>query len=209
MDRLSTEVPKGTKESDEMLTPILKSIGYVATGWARLEHSINRVIWSLASMDDKDGACVTAQIPGLLPRMRALIALAHRHGCGDVLLKDLNKFSSRIDGLARKRNRIVHDPWYVKSDGSQFGRLEITADRRLVFEVQPETPTEVLLVASDIAEAGVDFGKLHDRIKAEVVDSLKGQIEEHLGTGSADFLGQPDPDTEPEAPRPPPRSSRE
>jgi hypothetical protein len=169
----------------------------VATGWATLEHEINQVIWRLASMSNGDGACITAQIPAILSRMRALIALAHRSGCDSDLLKELNRFSSEVDGLSRRRNRIIHDPWFVKPDQSAFGRLEITADRRLIFEMRPEGAPEVLAVAQEINDAKGAFVKLRDRIRDSVVAHAKEQIEAHHGKGSADFLDRPDQDNEP------------
>ena len=128
------ERPSELPEMDEqtrgwfMAHPILIAVGSVATGWASLEHEINRVIWALAAVADRDGACITAQMIGVMPRMRALIALAHRKGCDEALLKKLNKFTTKVDGLGRQRNRVVHDPWYVKDDYRAFGRLEISAD---------------------------------------------------------------------------------
>ena len=190
------EIYKGTKESDERLTPLLKSIGYVVTGWAALEHEVNKVIWSLASMTDEDGACITAQFSGFLPRMRALIALAHRNGADEKLLKDLNKFSALADGLARKRNRIVHDPWYIRSDLSNLGRLEITADKKLVFEIRPHDPIEITKIAHEITDAKKLFFGLKKRLSDRLRETLKSQIEEHHGKGSADFLDRPNQDSD-------------
>ena len=191
------------------LTGMLEAIGYVATGWARLEHEINTVIWRMAAMSDEDGACITAQIPAIMPRMRALIALAHRAGADEQLLKELNRFSSDVDGLGRRRNRVIHDPWLRKrNDAGTFGRLEITADRRLVFEIRPEGRTEILAVAQEIEAAKKRFLALNDRLKAAFLAHAKGQIEGHLGKGSADFLDQIVRDIEPSEPQQPPQPSQ-
>lgn len=74
------EPPENDSTTRFALLPLLEAIGYVATGWARLEHNINLAIWRLAAVEDADGACITAQIPSIVPRMRALIALVHRNG---------------------------------------------------------------------------------------------------------------------------------
>ena len=63
------------------ITPLMEAIGYVAHHWARLEHEINQMIWALAAIVPPDGACLTAQIPSIVPRLRALIALADNNGC--------------------------------------------------------------------------------------------------------------------------------
>ncbi len=191
-------------DTDNSSTPserraaLLAAIGSVASIWAELEHEINRAIWALTSMSDGDGACVTAQILAILPRMRALIALAHRSGSGEELLKDLNKFSGVVEGLGRRRNRIIHDPWFVKTDESEFGRLEITADRRLVFEIRPESPAEVLEVSDEILNAIDAFSKLRQRINDDLTADAKERIGARLGTDSANFQGQLNLDNETE-----------
>src|SRR5947209_12725652 len=91
--------------------PLMAGIGRVAAVWAKLEFLINEMIWDLANVDIRSGACITSQLTSPVSRMRALIALVRLHGGKDDLITDLNKLSGRIDALARRRNRIVHDPW--------------------------------------------------------------------------------------------------
>jgi hypothetical protein len=185
------------KESPEdvhkRIAPLLEAIGYVAVHWARLEHEINQAIWALCALESADGACLTAQIPSIMPRMRALIALVHKNGCGEKLLTDLNRFAGEADKLARRRNRVIHDPWYFRDDTNQiFGRLEVTADKRLVYEIKLQTRKDVLDIAHEIIAAQKTFEALRARINAE----FQAQLESRLGTdseGSPDF---PNPDTE-------------
>ncbi len=184
--------------SEPRINPMLVAIGSVVIAWADLEHQINRAIWGLASMSDKDGACVTAQIPAILPRMRALIAVAHTSGCSETLLKDLNKFSSVVDGLGRRRNRIIHDPWFRKKDQNEFARLEVTADRRLVYELRPQSPDEIMDFVREITDAGKTFLKLRKRIHGDLKAFAKEQIEASHGKGSADFLDQLNQDNDTE-----------
>lgn len=190
-------------ESDDIINyrhkvmPLMEAIGYVAASWARLEHAVNLQIWRLSSMSDEDGACITAQIPSILPRLRALIALVHRIGVSEGLIKDLNKFSKRADEVARQRNRIIHDPWFVAKDETAFGRLEITADRKLVLEMKKQTPDEIRNVVRKISALITEFDVLRVRVSNELTERTKEQIESHRGKGSADFLDCLGPDSEP------------
>ena len=98
-------------EDDMIWGRLTSGIGHIATAWAKLEWIINEMIWDLANVDVRVGACITANIISPAQRMRTLIALVHLHGGKDDLIKELNRFSARLDGLARRRNRIIHDPW--------------------------------------------------------------------------------------------------
>src|SRR5262245_35397875 len=99
---------------------MLAAIGAVATSWALLEYRINQVIWAFSNVDDEDGACITAQIPSVGPRLRALVALAHRRRISEPLIKKLNSFTTDVDALGRQRNRVVHDPWVVSTKRGEF-----------------------------------------------------------------------------------------
>lgn len=174
------------------IAPLVEAIGYVAVHWARLEHEINQAIWALSALDSEDGACLTAQIPSIVPRMRALIALVHKNKCSDELIGDLNRFSADADKLGRRRNRTLHDPWFFREDTDKvFGRLEVTADRRLVYEIKPQTRKDILDIAHDIIAAQKTFEGLRSRIS----DELRAQLVPHPDKDSEDSPGSPDQDS--------------
>ena len=75
--------------SDRVMPPYFKMIGMVATDWALLEQMIDDVIWTLAKVDHKKGACITAQIMSTEWKLRALIALVKLYGGGEVIIKNL------------------------------------------------------------------------------------------------------------------------
>jgi hypothetical protein len=166
------DIERATAEIDDAFEsrwlPLMAGIGRVAAVWAKLEFTINEMIWDLANLDINCGACITSQLTSPISRMRALIALVRLLGGKDKLIGDLNKFSGRIDGLARRRNRIVHDPWAYSVDKKTFVRLEITADRKLVFEDKKAELEELTRVLDDIIHATVDFLKMEHRIMAEL-----------------------------------------
>jgi hypothetical protein len=119
--------------------PCYYAIGELVAAWGILEAIISEAIWSLACMNDRDGACITAQLSGFMPRMRALIALVRENGGGDGLIQDLNKFATAGETLALKRHRIVHDPWVPDDKEGGLVRLEITANRKLIYEHKETT----------------------------------------------------------------------
>jgi hypothetical protein len=119
------------------------AIGKVADAWATLELWINRTIWELMDVEQRVGACVTAHIGSFGARMRALIALVILRGGDDNALKVLNKFSTDTEGLARQRNRVIHDAWFGQHGTRNPYQFVATADRRLDFGFKP-VPTKDL-----------------------------------------------------------------
>jgi hypothetical protein len=69
------------------------------------------------------GACMTAQMISIHPRLKAFIALVEIRGGSETALKELNIFSGSAGGLAEKRNRMVHDPRAVHNRTKEVGRL--------------------------------------------------------------------------------------
>lgn len=175
--------------------PLFLAIGHVAHHFSRLEYEVNQSIWEIVGVEPSDGACITSQIPSIMPRFRALIALVHKHGGSDLLLKDLNRFASETDAIARQRNRVIHDPWFFRLNAEieriEYGRLEISADRRLTYEVKPKTSKEVLDIAHKIIDATSKFNGLRERIRAE----LKARREVPQSTNRVDSPGHQSPDT--------------
>ena len=124
---------------DPKFDPYNLAIGKIATMWAVLEFIINEAIWALQNVDAGAGACVTAQIIGPAPRMRALIALLDYRASSPKneketrLFEEFNKLYERIDKLGRQRNQIVHHQLLWSQKGGAV-RAHISADRKLDFE---------------------------------------------------------------------------
>jgi hypothetical protein len=105
-----------TEPNEGTLIPVLNqanaaAIGNLTSMWSRLEYMVDRTIWELAAPKTLDrGACITAQLIGIGPRLNALIALATLSGASPTLLKKFNQFRGYAVGLGNKRHRIIHDP---------------------------------------------------------------------------------------------------
>ena len=105
--------------------PIFHLIGHVAAEWAYLERCLDNAIAWITLADSDDLACLTAQMMGATPRYNAIIALL-THLKNDPKLRDdrpqidkhirkVNSLLQRTFEIQEKRNRIVHDTWYVDS----------------------------------------------------------------------------------------------
>jgi hypothetical protein len=153
--------PPGTRQYNaraESLSNYHTDVGRISMAWAQLETQINHAIWHLANVEQFAGACITAQIISPAQRIRALVSLVALRGGGEAQTKPLNKFSVEVDGLARRRNRVVHDPVYQDPDStSGISRFTVTADRKLEFGMVPVREDDIIKVHNDIVDATIKF----------------------------------------------------
>lgn len=92
---------------------IYNLIGRVSSEWAHLEHTLDQIIWQLAGLKPSAGACMTAQLMGVWPRVLSITALLKLHGI-DNLNSRIKKFENDCRQPSNRRNRIIHDPWYAE-----------------------------------------------------------------------------------------------
>ena len=134
-------------ETDPKLA-LLAAIGAIADMWASFEMTIDAHIVKMAGVERDLALCITSQIAGHGRKLDALISIAKlTHMNLDI--KAINKFSQDTAGLARQRNRVIHDPWSAAEDGSKK-RFEISAAKTFTFS---SIPTEL-----------ADLRDLHEKI---------------------------------------------
>jgi hypothetical protein len=114
--------------------PIYALVGRVASKWAQLEHDLDTIIWKLAGIADKLGVCITAQMMGVWPRFNAiqslLIQRSNEMPILTELIKEVNTLSNDSRDASERRNRIIHDPWYIIIDLSeQAAQLDEQTDQ--------------------------------------------------------------------------------
>jgi hypothetical protein len=129
----------------------LASIGLVATNWAALETLVSSAIWQIGEIPDEIGACVTSQIYTLDGKIKALVSLLRVRGGLDRVVGDLNAFHSKAQGASEKRNRVVHDPWVADAVTGVAHRLQVTANKKLVYGHVPQSTEELKLLATEIS----------------------------------------------------------
>jgi len=148
-------------------------VGHIASEWAHLEHILDEIIWNLSKIDQKKGACVTAQLMGTGPRCRAIVSLCTISGIDDEMIAKVRSFMGSCERASEHRHRIVHDPWYVdtgtqkpaqfksmpfrgiKTSGPQYGITEADAAQidKTLNDVR-ELVSEATTLKSAISAAG-------------------------------------------------------
>jgi hypothetical protein len=124
----------GLKEGDLRQGPnhfIAQWIGVIASSWAMFEFTIDMAIWRLADLHPHKGSCITSQLANVSRRLNAWASLVDQFKPNARQKKEINKFIELSNALSRKRNRIIHDPWFHKGS-DQIGetvRVEVTAER--------------------------------------------------------------------------------
>jgi hypothetical protein len=121
-----------------------------------LEFYMDWLIWQLAKVEQKAGACLTSQLPGVGARMRVIIALLHLREIPEKIIKEFRTFEGYIQNLGQQRNRAVHDTWAMAAEGVIQLRLAIV-EKKLKFGATPVAINEILKTHDDILKAGDDF----------------------------------------------------
>lgn len=143
-------------------------VGNIASDWATLEYMVNDCIWNAAKVDDQLGACITAKIFSLPPRLEALVLLLRARGASDKLTAKLNAFIQNSRRPTEARNRAVHDPLGVAHDDGRPQQLQITAQGKLVFQRRDVDPMELIKDRDMISQFLERFIALRNEIKAEL-----------------------------------------
>jgi hypothetical protein len=98
--------------------PFYQLFGRVAAEWALIEHVLDLTIWELAGFSHELGSCITGQLIGQSGRFNALLALVAAKGCDDKMRNRITDLVYKTGNLAKRRNRFVHDAWYLSESES-------------------------------------------------------------------------------------------
>jgi hypothetical protein len=117
--------------------PMHALVGQVAAKWSQVEHFLDIAIWRLAKLDDKTGACLTGQIIGSYGRLTAIYALCVHRNLDPKIIKQLVELSKNMKGSQDRRNRILHDAWYVTGSDNQTQQFKSMAKDEFLFGFHP------------------------------------------------------------------------
>ncbi len=160
-------MPPDSASAKKELDPIVfELIGRATSDWSGLDYFISESIWALALTPPPLGACITAQIYTTDGRLRALLALLKIRQADQKLIDTVNDFANEIRGPAEKRNRIVHDIWTVHEDTGAMLKVEITAQRKLTFEVKEVDLSRLRKDVQDILDCVKRCKTIRDQIFA-------------------------------------------
>jgi len=172
----STEHPYSPK-----FDPYFTAIGRVANAYSQLEFKMNDAIWELANVARMAGVCMTAQMIGPAPRNRCLLALLEFRNASKALITEFNKIGKKIEGVAARRNRYVHDPFVLNEDTGEIVRMESTADKSIRHGFMNTEIEELNRLATDIETVDHEFDQLYLRAVDELPAWPRTQFEQSTG----------------------------
>ena len=94
-----------------------------------LKLEIDRLIWYLLQTNQALGACVTAQMISIHPRLTALGSLVRLWQVSQPLLDELASLDGTARGLSETRNQIIHDKRMIWWKTKEVVRFQVTAKR--------------------------------------------------------------------------------
>jgi hypothetical protein len=166
---------------DEHLKEFHPEIGRIASVWAMLEFRVDQLIWHLVGLEQTLGACLTTQLNGATPRLRALKSIMEFRGSSPELITKLNKFSGDIIEPQEARNRAVHDPWFVSTELKTVSQVrKATIKNKIVYESMPIELAELKTVYQESKKILIRFNQLRDEILAEPLSALQGRRRKQL-----------------------------
>jgi hypothetical protein len=158
---------------------IFHLVGRVAAEWARLEYSLDRVIWSLSYTICPRPACLTAQFMGTTPRYRALIAQLRLRSCSE---PEFAKYIPRIEKMMTQtyepqdqRNRIIHDPWLVDVIHDEPAQFRSWPHKDPQYGIRDVDIANIKKTISDVVALRERAEVLFNEINVDVGASLKKQ----------------------------------
>lgn len=158
---------------NEHLKDFHSEIGRIASVWAMLEFRMDQFIWDLAGIEQTAGACLTTQMNGTTPRLRAIKALMELRGSAPELITRLNKFTADLVTPQEDRNRAVHDPWFVGAESKEVSQIrKAIVNNRVVYEKLSVKLDELKAIYQTSKKTLIRFNRLRDEILAESIDAL-------------------------------------
>jgi hypothetical protein len=130
--------------------PSYSYIGRIASDWARIEHTLDNIIWELANLDPSSGACITAQLMGVRPRCLTILALAAHRGMPKELIERTTNFMNKSGPVSDDRNRVIHDPWYLEKVSKTPAQLRSMPKGELVYGYVPRSKADMAKILEDI-----------------------------------------------------------
>jgi hypothetical protein len=135
-------------------------VGRVASEWAHLEHALDLIIWELAGGQQSALACITAQIMGVGPRCKAILALGTLRKLPSPLLKRVRTLMSDSYHVSDLRARWVHDAWYLEEGSghaAQFKSMPYSDQRHGFFQIDKDQLGDTLSKIQNLRNVAMDL----------------------------------------------------
>jgi len=131
-----------------------------------------------------------------------LLALLKFRQAPQTLLDEFNVVSKKMEKVAAKRNRYVHDPVVMEAETGKIARMEATADKHIRYGFMASEVSDLISLTIEIDHVGLEFDQLYLRALAELPSWPRKQFEQSVGI----HYHRTDQRTVSIAPNPPPRS---
>jgi len=119
-------------------------------------------------MESGTGAAITAQILGAGNRFRTILALVSRQNLSSKIRGSVNELMRRSFDPNERRNRIVHDAWFVQLASGQPAQFRSMATKDLRFGLVEIEQAEIDKTISDISGLTVRVNALREQILNEL-----------------------------------------
>jgi hypothetical protein len=141
-------------------------VGRVASEWSRFEHTLDLIICDLANIEPEKGACITAQIMGPAPRLRAIITQLNQINteASSELTKAFRELMHVSQDTAEDRNRLIHDAWYLYTPSGDPGQ----------FKSMPFKNPQYGIIQVDVDHINNTLGRI--RRRQETADALYKRV---------------------------------
>jgi hypothetical protein len=154
--------------------PINTMVGHVASTWSHVEHVLDLIIWELSKTEPTLAACITAQIMGIPPRCKAIIALGKVRGLAEATLKCVERFMRKSYDVADERNRIIHDPWYISKGETEPAQFKSMPFKDWRYGIKPVTESAIKQTIETLTQRLTEAHDLRKKILDEL-QSLQGK----------------------------------
>jgi hypothetical protein len=159
---------------DHLIYPL---VGRVASEWAHLERLLDLIIADLGPLPSPRMACITAQLMGIWPRINSILALLAQRSVLEPKLQDYIKRFRALGNDSRdaseRRNRIIHDPWYVDKETAETAQQKSMPkddkNYRLQYGIKQVDRKEIDELLGEIKKITDTVSQL----KSEILESLK------------------------------------
>jgi len=107
---------------------------------------------------------------GVWPRFNTIKALlkerARSRPALAPLIKEFDQLAQKSRALSERRNRIIHDPWYVESRSYVTAQYRSMPKGELTYGIQLQDEAELRAVVGDIVARSADANRLMVAVKS-------------------------------------------
>jgi hypothetical protein len=143
----------------------LPTIGEMIVAWALFEHRLDVTIYNLVNAGPKECACITSQLRGTASRFQVIIDLCNLQQIPEYLIKELDNINQDGVALSKRRNRYIHDPWFVDNEtGGGVQLFKNYVQNELSWKIHEVPLPDIKAFIADVGGIDYRIGEIRTRI---------------------------------------------